>query len=109
MPYITPAMRDKVAVLESNSKGTGFWIDDPGMLNYLVTRLVNQYVLNHGLRYRSLAEVTGVLENVKQELYRRVAAPYEDQKIMDNGDVYSPFLLPDPPPGPIPMFNGKTV
>jgi hypothetical protein len=26
--------------------------------------------------------------NVKQEFYRRVAMPYEDSKIAENGDVY---------------------
>jgi hypothetical protein len=30
---------------------------------------------------------TGVIENIKQELYRRVAATYEDQKILSNGDI----------------------
>jgi len=30
----------------------------------------------------------GVLENVKQEMYRRLAAPYEDKKAEENGDVY---------------------
>ena len=34
------------------------------------------------------AEVLGVLECVKLELYRRVAAPYEDKKCQENGDVY---------------------
>ena len=28
-----------------------------------------------------------MLENVKQEFYRRVASSYEDQKIIENGDV----------------------
>jgi len=30
----------------------------------------------------------GVLECAKMELYRRVAAPYEDKKKEENGDVY---------------------
>lgn len=32
--------------------------------------------------------ILGVLECVKLELYRRVAAPYEDRKIEENGDVF---------------------
>jgi hypothetical protein len=32
--------------------------------------------------------MTGVIENVKTEFYRRVAVPYEDKKIADNGDVF---------------------
>jgi hypothetical protein len=34
-------------------------------------------------------EAIGVLECAKLELYRRVAAPYEDEKIAESGDVYT--------------------
>ena len=37
--------------------------------------------------YPKIAMVTGVLENIKQEYYRRVAEPYEDMKIRQNGDI----------------------
>ncbi len=37
--------------------------------------------------YSKLAVITGVLENVKQEFYRRVGEPYEDKKIRENGDI----------------------
>lgn len=30
----------------------------------------------------------GAIEAAKLEFYRRVVAPYEDQKLLDNGDVY---------------------
>ena len=39
-------------------------------------------------RYASIARATGVLENVKQEFYRRYAAPYEDEQRERSGDVY---------------------
>ena len=35
-----------------------------------------------------MALVTGVLHNVLDEFYRRYGAPYEDQQIIKNGDVY---------------------
>jgi hypothetical protein len=38
--------------------------------------------------YRRINEVMGALECAKQEFYRRVAVPYEDKKIKENGDVY---------------------
>jgi hypothetical protein len=31
--------------------------------------------------------ITGVLENIKQEFYRRAASSYEDKKIIENGDI----------------------
>ena len=37
--------------------------------------------------YSKLAVITGVLENIKQEFYRRVGEPYEDKKIRENGDI----------------------
>jgi hypothetical protein len=39
------------------------------------------------LRYYHINKAVGVLECIKMEFYRRVAAPYEDTKIEQNGDV----------------------
>lgn len=62
----------------------------PGELNYVVTRLIDQYLRDRGgLRYAQINEVIGVLECAKLELYRRLAAPYEDRKIAENGDTYT--------------------
>ena len=59
-----------------------------GELNYLLTLMVTDYIERMGKNYATLNEVVGVLECAKLELYRRVAAPYEDQKCDENGDVY---------------------
>lgn len=81
MPYITRSARD--------------WVDagkppfTAGELNYKISRLAEDYIAEQGgLSYHSLNEVLGVLECVKLELYRRLAAPYEDDKIAQNGDVF---------------------
>lgn len=60
----------------------------PGELNYVITKLIDQYLKEEGLRYANINEVIGVLECAKLELYRRIAGPYEDKKIISNGDVY---------------------
>lgn len=57
-----------------------------GQLNYVITKLVKAWVGTPS--YSRIATATGVVENVKQELYRRLASPYEDAKIAENGDVY---------------------
>lgn len=81
MPYIDQDARDRLA---SGSKPEG-----PGELNYAITKLVDNYLCRKGrVRYAHLNEAIGVVECVKLELYRRVAAPYEDQKIEEAGDVY---------------------
>jgi hypothetical protein len=59
-----------------------------GDLNYLITNLVSIHISHHGKSYSVLNGVVGVLECAKAELYRRVIAPYENKKIVENGDVY---------------------
>jgi len=60
-----------------------------GELNYVVTRLVLEFIRNQGgMSYTTANAAIGVLECAKLELYRRLAAPYEDRKIAENGDVY---------------------
>lgn len=81
MPYIDQDARDRL--------GRGGQPEGPGELNYAITKLVDNYLRRQDrVRYAHLNEVIGALECVKQELYRRVAAPYEDQKIRETGDVY---------------------
>jgi len=55
-----------------------------GELNYIITRILKE---SYPLRYFNLNRAMGVLECCKLEFYRRVAAPYEDIKIEENGDV----------------------
>lgn len=62
--------------------------DSPGDLNYLFTRLAWEYFQRNGPNYTTINDVIGALESAKLEFYRRVAAPYEDKKIVENGDVY---------------------
>lgn len=57
-----------------------------GDINYCVSRLVSQ--LMGEVSYGKIAIITGVLENIKQEYYRRVAESYEDKKLRENGDIH---------------------
>ena len=65
--------------------------DSPGELNYLITTTILDYLGGEGavVIYSDFNEVMGVLECVKQELYRRMIAKYEDEKCELNGDVYN--------------------
>ena len=56
-----------------------------GDLNYCISRLIG--ITTGNTSYAKIAMITGVLENVKQEFYRRVAVPYEEEKIVTNGDI----------------------
>ena len=55
-----------------------------GELNYIVTKILKEI---YPLRYFHINKAVGVLECIKLEYYRRVAAPYEDSKIKESGDV----------------------
>lgn len=55
-----------------------------GDLNYVITKLLKEI---YPLRYFHINKAIGVLECAKLEYYRRVAAPYEDLKIQESGDV----------------------
>ncbi len=35
----------------------------------------------------------GALEGSKLEFYRRIAAPYENKKMKENGDVYEELVI----------------
>jgi len=63
--------------------------DSTGELNYVITRLLDSWLDERGVSYTHINAAIGVLECAKLELYRRVAAPYEDTKKEENGDVYS--------------------
>jgi len=57
-------------------------------LNYVFTQVITEYLDNNGESYQTINDIVGALECCKLELYRRIVAPYEDQKIKENGDVY---------------------
>jgi hypothetical protein len=56
-----------------------------GDINYVFSRVLSGTMGD--VSYSKIAMITGVLENIKQEFYRRVAEPYEDKKISENGDI----------------------
>ncbi len=80
MPYIKQDKRMLVGYSELPTNA--------GELNYVLTIMILSYMKLMGDKYQTYNDVLGVLEAIKQELYRRKIAPYEDQKIRDNGDVY---------------------
>jgi hypothetical protein len=97
MPYIPAEQRkacdpliDELAgringLAQESASGGAF----AGLLNYACTRLALQVARRHSgpLRYWLIALLTGVFHNLADEFYRRLAAPYEDRQLAQNGDV----------------------
>ena len=90
MPYIVKERRSQIE--RKSALGQTFIhsneIETPGELNFAITRLANRYVSHKGMSYDTINNLIGVLECVKMELYARIARPYEDKKISENGDAY---------------------
>lgn len=85
MPYIKPRKRKH---FEHFAGEAVYFIDSPGDLNYFITKIIVKYAHLAHPHYNRLNSVIGVLESVKQEFYRRIIAPYEEQKSRENGDAY---------------------
>ena len=64
-----------------------------GRINYCFSRVLS--IVMGDISYSKIAMATGVLENIKQEFYRRIAEPYENNKVIENGDIkeYKKFPL----------------
>lgn len=77
MPYISSQSR-------KSSENNIF--DNPGDLNYAIHQMLDKYISQNGLRYRTINDIIGCLECIKHELYRRLAVPYEEEKMHENGD-----------------------
>ena len=88
MPYVDRASRARLRPIVDGLAQTLPADATAGELNYLFTRLALEFLRRRGVSYQSLNDVTGALHNCASELYRRVVAPYEDAKILANGDVF---------------------
>lgn len=82
MPYINEERRELVSHL-------GLDVAEEGDVNYLITSIIDEWLDREGLSYSSINAAIGILECAKLELYRRIAAPYEDEKLDANGDVFT--------------------
>lgn len=86
MPYIKQEKRDEFKAV--GETGHNPETRTAGELNYEITLKLLKHLKVNGLSYQTINDIVGALEGAKLEFYRRVAAPYEDTKIKENGDVY---------------------
>ncbi|MBT7228245.1 hypothetical protein HN859_01930 [Candidatus Parcubacteria bacterium] len=85
MPYIKQKDRDSLDLAIINLANLIKPEHRAGELNYIITKLL---LLTKGDgKYKDFNELVGMLECCKQEFYRQQIAPYEDQKIKENGNV----------------------
>ena len=93
MPYIVEekrkeldgaieVLRQALVKLEVDDASNNF----EGNLNYTITKLLSECYSSPS--YREINDAIGMLECLKLEYYRKLAAPYEDQKEFENGSVH---------------------
>jgi len=86
-PYIKQEDRKKVdplveKIIETiSSEPTE---NQDGMINYLMSKVLLGI---YKPKYFNFNRAMGVLNCITQEFYRRFVAPYEDEKIKENGDI----------------------
>ena len=96
MPYIDEEEREElnfaIDIMVDNILNNKTNLNNPndfsnflGRINYCFSRVIIGVMRT--ISYKNIAMATGVLENIKQEFYRRIASPYEDKKITENGDI----------------------
>ena len=93
MLYVVQEQRDKI---DSKINALVEAIDDlmyspaalKGVANYTITRLLLKVMKPaSGWNYSAICDLMGTMTCSQQELYRRLAGPYEDKAIARNGDV----------------------
>jgi len=81
MPYICELHRKSV---EEEGVAPG----NAGQLAYFITMAILDFFGADAPHFQDYATALGVLDACGKELYRKMAAPYEDQKCKENGEVY---------------------
>lgn len=84
MPYIKQEERKELDPIIDNLSEKFTHV---GQLNYIITRLCHNWILKFGKRYVNLNAVMGVLSCVADEFSHVIVAPYEDEKIAENGGI----------------------
>lgn len=89
MPYIRQEYRrlydaDVRSIAQSMNPASDEQI--AGHINYVITKLFAE-LIGEEANYDTINAAIGVLECAKLELYRKVAAPYEDIKEKENGEI----------------------
>lgn len=90
MPYIAKADRPKFDSLIEDVVDAltdhGYKNFEQGELNYVVSSIVWK-LFEQNKKYGTGSKLKGVLDDVKDEFYRRKMVPYEDEKIKEHGDL----------------------
>jgi hypothetical protein len=88
MPYIKTERRIDLLEIKLKDLIAKPWryLEGAGDLTFILSSIVTQ-AFRQNKKYETAAMLLGTLSAVSQELYRREIAPYENGKIIENGDI----------------------
>ncbi len=81
MPYITKNRRDALQ--------KGFTTTEAGELCYQLQQVLNDYLADWGIEFRTIAECRAALACATSDFERRIEAPYETKKWETNGEIWT--------------------
>lgn len=84
MPYIVP---EKRAALDPALAQCAGAIETEGDLNYCIYKISTLLIERIGESYATLSMCSSAMEHAKLEWYRKKLVPYEEKKIVENGDI----------------------
>lgn len=85
MPYITEDR--KTALVGSEVPVT------VGEFTFVLQQAVKNYVAVNNLSYQTIAEVSGAIHQLQRDFDQRVVEPYEQHKMVENGDVWPKWMV----------------
>jgi len=84
MPYIKKVFRDS---LDSHLTKLSEEIINKGDYTYCIYKLASLILKIKGINYDNLSALRSSMDDASFEWYRRKMITYEDQKIIENGDI----------------------
>lgn len=84
MPYLRSKKRRKELTPHAQWESCA----DGAELNFLICTQIDLFIKTHGLSYHTLEEIDGALDLARLEFVRRIVAPYEEIKRVENGEVF---------------------
>ena len=85
MPYVKQAKRPLLDTVVQAMHDAQIKAD--GDLNYILFKYARDIFTASGSSYKGLKNYRAELRETADEIGRRMLAPYEDEKIKENGDV----------------------
>ncbi len=84
MPYIKTERR---SLFDSHLEACASQILNEGDFNYCIYKMASLLIERIGENYQNLSMCSSAMEHAKLEWYRKRVAPYEEEKIAENGDI----------------------